>query len=147
MQNTTKPKLSEREIADAWAKITIQLWRKNLSRMKIGQNSSGDLHRSFKYKVIAGARGNVERIEFAFNYYGKFLDMGVGKGTKLGDRPVSRGSRVLADKMLGGVRKPKKWYSRTFYGEAQRLFEILQKEYGRKAQVVISENINDNSIK
>ena len=115
--------------------------------MKIGQNSSGDLNRSFKYKVIAASRGNVDRIEFAFNYYGKFLDMGVGKGTKLGDHPVSRGSRVLADKMLGQVRKPKKWYSRTFYGEAQRLFEILQKEYGRKAQVVISENINDNSIK
>jgi len=49
--------------------------------------------------------------------------------------------------MLGQVRKPKKWYSRTFYGEAQRLFEILQKEYGRKVQVLISENINDSSIK
>ena len=120
MQNTTKPKLSEREIAEAWAKITIQLWRKNLTRMKIGQNSSGDLNRSFKYKVIAGARGNEDRIEFAFNYYGKF-----------------RLSEL----------HPKKWYSRTFYGEAQRLFENLQKEYGRNAQVVISENINDNSIK
>jgi len=96
--------------------------------------------------VIAASGGNVDRIEFAFNYYGKFLDMGVGKGTKLGDRPVSKSSRVLADKMLGGVRQPKKWYSRTFYGESHRLFEILQKEYGRKAQVIISENINDNSI-
>ena len=146
MQNP-QPKLSERQIAEAWAKITIQLWRKNLIRMKIGQNSSGDLNRSFKYKVVSGALGNVDRIEFAFNYYGKFPDMGVNKGTKLGDRPACRGSRVLADNMLGGVHKPKKWYSRTFYGEAQRLFEILQKEYGRKAQVVISENINDNSIK
>ena len=144
---TSKTKLSERDIAEAWAKITIQLWRKNMSRMKIGQNSSGDLYRSFKFKVIAASGGNVDRIEFAFNYYGKFLDMGVGKGTKLGDRPVSKGSRVLADKMLGSVRKPKKWYSRTFYGEAHRLFEILQKEYGRKAQVVISENINNFSIK
>jgi hypothetical protein len=89
MQSTPQPKLSEREIAESWAKITIKLWRKNLFRMKIGQNSSGDLYRSFKYKVIAGSRGNVDRIEFAFNYYGKFLDMGVGKGTKLGDRPVS----------------------------------------------------------
>lgn len=41
--------------------------------MKIGQNSSGDLNRSFMFKVIAGSRGNVDRIEFAFNYYGKFL--------------------------------------------------------------------------
>jgi hypothetical protein len=78
MQNS-QPKLSEHEIAEAWAKITIQLWRKNLTRMKIGQNSSGDLNRSFKFKVIAGSRGNVDRIEFAFRYYGKFLDMGVGQ--------------------------------------------------------------------
>jgi len=76
---STQPKLSEREIAEAWAKITIQLWRKNLTRMKIGYNSSGDLNRSFKYKVLNGSRGNVDRIEFAFHYYGKFLDMGVGK--------------------------------------------------------------------
>jgi len=69
---STQPKLSETEIAEVWAKITIQLWRKNLTQMKIGQNSSGDLNRSFKYKVIAGSLGNVDRIEFAFNYYGKF---------------------------------------------------------------------------
>jgi hypothetical protein len=48
--------------------------------------------------------------------------------------------------MLGQIRKLKKWYSRTFYGEVHRLFEILKKEYSRKAQLVISENINDNSI-
>ena len=56
---TAQFKLSEREIAEAWAKITIQLWRKNLARMKIGQNSSGKLNRSFKFKVIAGSRRNV----------------------------------------------------------------------------------------
>jgi hypothetical protein len=70
--HTTQPKLSEREITLAWAKITIQLWRKNLTRMKIGQNSSGDISGSFKYKVIAITGGNVDRIEFAFNYSGKF---------------------------------------------------------------------------
>ena len=42
-------------------------WRKNLSPMKIGQNSTGDLNRSFKYKVIAGSRGIVNRSEFAVN--------------------------------------------------------------------------------
>jgi hypothetical protein len=70
MQNSPA-KLSESQIAEAWAKITIQLWRKNLSRMKIGQNSSGDLYRSFKFKVIAASGGNLDRIEFAFNYFSK----------------------------------------------------------------------------
>jgi len=85
----------ERELAEFWAKITIELWRKNLTRMKIGQNSSGNLYRSFKFKVIAGAQGKVDRIEFAFNYYGKFLDMGVGIGTRIGNREVSRGKATI----------------------------------------------------
>ncbi|MCX6249134.1 MAG: hypothetical protein NTX61_00125 [Bacteroidetes bacterium] len=44
-------------------------------------------------------------------------------------------------------RIPKKWYSRTFYAESRWLFEILQKEYGRRSQILIAENINDNAIK
>jgi hypothetical protein len=59
-----QPKLSEREIVEAWAKITIQLWRKNLARMKIGQHFSGDHYRSFQFNVISGTGDNVERIEF-----------------------------------------------------------------------------------
>ena len=96
-----KQKLSEREIAQAWAQITIKRWRKNLDRMKVGQSSSGELYRSFQFKVIAASGGNVDRIEFAFRYYGKFLDMGVGKGTRLGDRPVSRSGRKLSEMFLG----------------------------------------------
>ena len=145
--NTATTKLSEREIAQAWAQITVKLWRKNLSQLKIGQHSSCDLYKSFQFKVMASAGGNVERIEFAFRYYGKFLDMGVGKGTRLGDRPVSAGSRKLSGKFLGMQRVPNKWYSRTFYGESHRLFEIFQKEYGRRSQIVISENISDTAIK
>jgi hypothetical protein len=114
--------------------------------MKIGKRSSGELFRSFQYKVISSAGGDIRRIEFAFNYYGKFVDMGVGRGTRLGDRPMSRAKQRFAGKFLGAVRVPKKWYSRTFFAESQRLAEILQKEYGRRGQLVISENINDNTI-
>jgi hypothetical protein len=39
---STQPTLSERQIAQ---EITIKLWRINLSRMKIGKRSSGDLFR------------------------------------------------------------------------------------------------------
>jgi hypothetical protein len=82
--------------------------------MKISQSSSGDLNRSFKFNMIAGSRGNMDQIEFAFNYYGKFLDMGVGKGTKLEDHPFSEGSRVLADEMLEqSLKKPWSRYCQT----------------------------------
>jgi hypothetical protein len=78
-RQTSQHKLSEREIAQAWAQITVKLWRKNLSRLKVGQHSSDELFRSFQFKVISGAGGNVDRIEFAFRYYGKFLDMEIGR--------------------------------------------------------------------
>ena len=143
---TSQPKLSEREIALAWAQITVKLWRKNLSRLKIGKRSSGELFRSFQYKVVGSAGGDIQRIEFAFHYYGKFVDMGVGRGTRLGDLPMSRTKRRFAGRFLGTGRVPRKWYSKTFYSESQRLAEILQKEYGHRGQMVITENINDNAI-
>lgn len=144
---TSTLKLSERQIAQAWAQITVKLWRKNLNRLKIGQRSSGELFRSFQYKVIGSAGGDIQRIEFAFHYYGKFLDMGVGRGTRLGDQPSSMAMRKLSGHFLGMKRVSKKWYSRTFFAETQRLSEILQKEYGRRGHLVISENINDNALK
>jgi hypothetical protein len=146
MQSVSQPKLSEREIARAWAQITIKRWRKKIDRMRIGQHSSGELFRSFQYNVLASARGDVQKIEFAFRYYGKFVDMGVGRGTKLSDQPMSQGMRKLSGKLLGMKRVPKKWYSKTFYAETQKLIEILQEEYGHRGQVIISENINDNAI-
>jgi hypothetical protein len=114
--------------------------------MKIGQHSSGELFRSFQYNVLASSGGDVQKIEFAFRYYGKFVDMGVGRGTRLGDQPISMGVHKLSGKFLGMKRVPKKWYSKTFYSETQRLVEILQEEYGHRGQVSISENINDNAI-
>jgi len=143
---TSQTKLSEREIAQAWAQITIKRWRRKIDRMKIGQRSSGELFRSFQYNVLASSGGDVQKIEFAFRYYGKFVDMGVGRGTKLGDQPMSTGMRKLSGKFLGMKRVPKKWYSKTFYSETQRLVEILQEEYGHRGQIIISENINDNAI-
>jgi hypothetical protein len=146
MQSVSQPKLSEREIARAWAQITIKRWRKKIDRLKIGQHSSGELFRSFQFRVLASAGGDVQKIEFAFRYYGKFVDMGVGRGKNLGDQPMSRSMRILSGKLLGMKRVPKKWYSKTFYAETQKLIEILQEEYGHRGQIIISENINDNSI-
>ena len=78
-----QPKLSEREIAQAWAKITIIKWKKKLAINKVG--NSGALLQSFQYNVLASAQGNVLKITLLFEYYGRFVDMGVGRGVKIGD--------------------------------------------------------------
>ncbi len=139
-----QPKLSEREIAEAWAKITIIKWKKKLTSNRIGD--TGTLLRSFKYNVLASAQGDVLKITLLFEYYGRFVDMGVGKGVKIGDVKESAASRKLSGKMLGNRRRPKKWYSKTFHAEVMKLSEIFAKEYGHRGVVAITENLSDKSI-
>ena len=127
---TSQPKLSEREIAEAWSKITIIKWKKKLASNKIGD--TGTLIKSFKYNVLASAQGNVLKISLLFEYYGRFVDMGVGKGVKIGNVKESADSRRLSGKMLGNRRRPKKWYSKTFHAEVMKLSEIFAKEYGHR---------------
>lgn len=137
-------KLSEREIAEAWAKITIVKWKKKLASNKIGD--TGTLLKSFKYNVLASAQGNVLKISLLFEYYGRFVDMGVGKGVKIGDVKESATSRRLSGKMLGNRRRPKKWYSKTFHAEVMKLGEIFAKEYAHRGVLVITENTSDKSL-
>jgi hypothetical protein len=118
----------------AWADIVIQIWLDKIEQLKI--QYSYQLADSFANHVISHANGNVQRIEFAFNYYGKFVDMGVGKGVSLEE--VSTPSNT---------RKPKPWYSRTFYAEVQKLGRLLAEKYARKGVLVIVENIDDNALK
>jgi len=140
----SQTKLSEREIAEAWAKITIIKWKKKLASNKIGD--TGTLLKSFKYNVLASAQGNVLKITLLFEYYGRFVDMGVGKGVKIGDVKESAASRKFSGKMLGNRRRPKKWYSKTFHAEVMKLSEIFAKEYGHRGVVTITENLSDKSI-
>lgn len=136
--------LDEKQIADAWAKITIKRWRKKIQGLQIGE--SGELAKSFLYDVVASAQGDLVKIDFAFKYYGKFVDMGVGRGTSIGGVKENATSRKLEGRMLGNQRRPKKWYSKTFYAEVARLSEILAAECGHKGALAVCENINDKSI-
>lgn len=147
--------LTRAQVADAWAKITIKVWRENLTRLQV--NRSNALWQSFMSYVTARADGDIKKIEFAFKYYGKFVDMGVGRGVHIKDakRPKDNHNlrkvnmMYLKSKMLGSPRKPKKWYSKTLTHEVNRLAEILGVNY---ENAVISEltngieNLGDNSI-
>ena len=141
---TSQTKLSEREIAQAWAKITLITWKKKLASNKIG--GTGTLLKSFKYNVLESAQGNVLKISLLFEYCGRFVDMDVGKAVKIGDVKESAASRKLSGKMLGNRRRPKKWYSKTFHAEVMKLSEIFAKEYGHRGVVAITENLSDKSI-
>ncbi len=117
---------------EAWAEIVVQKWEDKIARL--GISFSGDLVTSFACHVQTEAGGNAQKIQFAFEYYGKFVDMGVGKGVKIDQVSASR-------------RRPKKWYSPTFFSQIKKLSEILQEKYAQQGALSIIENVQDNSIK
>jgi hypothetical protein len=114
---------NEKEIVSKWADILIQRWRKNLRRRKVGKD--GALNKSFAYSILSAPDGSVILAKLEFLFYGRFVDMGVGKGTTI-DK-VSRSQ--MADKVRG-KRRPKKWYSGTLAGETRKLATILSTEIG-----------------
>ena len=119
---------------EAWAEIVINNWLAKIDAMKISDTYS--LATSFMHHIITNANGNVQRIEFAFLYYGKFSDMGVGKGVTLADAGITETSR-----------KPRRWYSPVFYAEFKKLITILAEKYAMKGQMAIVENVDDNASK
>lgn len=130
---------------EAWAEIVMERCLDKIDRLGIGY--SMQLADSFQMEVISNAGGDVARIEFAFKYYGKFVDMGVGKYTKLDQVKELKTDRRMEGKQRGNYRRPKAWYGKTFYAERMKLLEILSAKYARKGALIIVENVDDNALK
>ncbi|WP_319228360.1 hypothetical protein [Draconibacterium orientale] len=111
---------------EAWADIVIERWEQKIERLNIG--SSGQLIKSFYHTVQTQANGNPELIVFTFEYYGKFVDMGVGRGVTIEEVEFSN-------------RRPKAWYSKVFFSQLEKLKELLAEKYARKAQLQILINV------
>ncbi len=101
-----------RKIMAGFLAVLIDRWRKNIKRMNIGHE--GDLDASFKKS--SGASGGQIKGAITHNYYGRFVDMGVGNGVEIEDQQAGRGGR----------RKAKPWYIESWAYEKQRLAEVFQ---------------------
>jgi len=118
---------------EAWADIVLDRWLQKIDSMKV--HESYELANSFTHEIVSSAAGNPQRIEFAFKYYGKFVDMGVGRGISLSEigQAVSR-------------RKTKKWYSPVIFSEVKKLAEMLAEKHGKLGALTIVENTDDNAL-
>lgn len=111
------------EMARAWAEIVIDRWRKRMEALDVGD--TGALLKSFEAQVAADSNGDPAKITFAFLYYGRFPDMGVGRGVTLSDVPDAS-------------RKVKPWYSQTFMKEVLALGRMMAHKYGIDAAMAVS---------
>jgi hypothetical protein len=103
----TKDEFISKEIQNTAERTTKRLVE--YAKM-MGVGVTGDLINSIRHEVTLNS------YEIKFNWYGRFVDMGVGRGVKLGDI-----------KTLNGLinRKPKRWYSIPAYSEAGMLRQKL----------------------
>ena len=107
---------------DAWAKIVVERWEHKI--LQLGIRSTGKLLNSFQHFINTQAGGNPDKITFAFEYYGKFVDMGVGRGVKLEAVEISN-------------RRAKPWYSKTFWSQFEKLKDLMVQKYEIKGQMKI----------
>jgi hypothetical protein len=132
---------SQREMAEGWAKFMIERWVGALEKYDIGGGIPGDLERSFRADVELNAGGDLERIELAYLYYGLFVDMGVGKGTKSGDQRDNSDSRKLMGKVRGNAREAKPWLSKTTPGQLYKLGDLLQIDAADRAGRIVMQTL------
>lgn len=119
--------MNQQQTVEQWAKYVIERWQ--LEIIRLGINSSGNLLKSFTSEVITQSGGNVDKVIFAFEYYGKFVDMGVGRGVHYAE-------------VSDSGRKPKQWYNKTFYGQVKRLAEIMKEKYQIEAAAIVVDTIS-----
>jgi hypothetical protein len=124
---------------EAWAKIVVERWLDKINKLQI--KNSHDLMNSFVWEVYRNADGDPQKISFAFHFYGKFVDMGVGKGVSFLDVGILKESRRIDGDQSHNRRRPKPWYSKTLYSQLKVLTELMADKYAIKSGVIIFEGL------
>lgn len=143
-QNNLFDQMNIRGYVDGWARITIELWKKELRKKKIG--ITGDLANSFQ-REIKRQGAEIAEVMLKFKMYGRFVDMGVGNGVKAYERGTNRANSVAnrryGTNLASSGRKSKLWLNKIKTAQAYRLGELL----GEKAsQTLIKDFNNTNNI-
>jgi len=135
-------KINTKAALQAWAKYSVQNFQKELDkkvyglrttkrgvqrsslvgyRYGSGRSRTNNLRKAWWQNVQAGS--GTDRVMIEFLMYGRFVDMGVGRGVTHTSRVVNRQLRLGRS---GRTRKT--WYSKTKGHEIHRLREILAEQ-------------------
>lgn len=122
-----------------WARYANKDLGTTMAKKNIGKTYA--LLRSRRFRVLFTG-STPSSVMFDFLMYGKFVDMGVGRGQKLGD--VKGNQTIYRETGIKG-RKAKKWFSKVLFPEANTLAKLLSEQFQIEAGNMINENI-DNKI-
>lgn len=124
-----------------WANVTIDRFKEALKKEGVGEYSH-DLLRSIVAEAVR-VGGDIEKVILKFKSYGRFVDMGVGRGVAIGKRGSGAfdNSRRADGKLKKYGRKAKPWYSRTKTREVAILRQLLVTQYGVQTLAAIENGL------
>ncbi len=117
---------------------------------KAAERSTGSAYKNIYTKVYAAAGGDTNRIEFFFNEYLQYVDMGVGRGQDLSELKA-RGKYKDAKKPLTlharwngmGDRQARPALMKELRHQLRRLQSILWAYYATQSQIVMLSVLDD----
>lgn len=124
---------------EKWAEFVVKDWQKKIKSLKIGKTDA--FTRSFAENLFRNSGGDIDKVALQFLFYGRFVDMGVGKGVRWDDVGELKMSRKYDGRQTGNRRKPKRWYSQNLFYSTRKLAELLSERYAEKSQMVIMEEL------
>lgn len=118
-----------------WADNVLRLFDQKVRALGIHE---GRLLSSFESHVYWHSGGDLNKVQFAFEYYGRFVDWGVGRGVTAKER-----SNLVA---LGLTKRRKKpWFSTVFYKQIPQLRQIIEERLANTLPLIVTQNIEDNA--
>lgn len=112
-----------------WANVAIDRFKEALKKEGV-EEFSRDLINSLLAETVRNG-GDIEKVIFKFKGYGRFIDMGVGRGVATGKRGSNSFAKSRRDdgKLKNYGRKVKPWYSKTKTREVAILRQLLVTQY------------------
>lgn len=119
------------QTVEKWLAYTLDDLRENLRKLKI--NDTGHLLASVQGHLVAAAGGDVQRLTIAYAAYGKFVDMGVGRGMSAGIRKRDSDYARIRDergRLRQYSRQPRPFASKVIGKQSFRLSVLLSDYFG-----------------
>lgn len=131
-------------------KESVEKWR-NQAKNRISVKSrkrqlvGSALIDSISINIIQNEEGGVARVQFIFNAYGRFVDMGVSRGYPIGSRRAALEAKAsgTGGKFTGP--KPRKFYVRDIFNEGHILQENLIRNYGVKLITTLEQTLTNKA--
>lgn len=137
---------SRAKLMHVWAANVIQRWIKEINAQDV--KNPGKLIRSLHKRVYNAAGGDQTKIIFTLLNYGRFADLGVGRGEKYNRRkhdPVFYSGQKYPE-TPGYNWQVKPWLMPVFKQRVYSLAAILERKYNEYAEIMIIQNISGDKF-